>query len=221
MASNFGKAVEAYERKLISGDSEFDRYVAGEHDLFLLNGTDPVKKRGLRLFLTTARCVECHSGPLFSDGKLHNIGLRQREGAHVPARDDGAQVAFQRLLADPFNGAGPFSDDPQAGRARLDAMSAAAPQPGQFRTATLRNIQRTPPYFHNGARGPGLTDVIEFYRRGGDPPGTFVGTKDPKIQPIPEDGFQPTQVFDLDTFLGTLNGADLDRSLTVEPVLPP
>jgi cytochrome c peroxidase len=221
IAASFGKAVEAYERKLVSGGSEFDRYVAGDHELFVDNGSDPAEKRGLRLFLGIARCIECHSGPLFSDGEFHNIGLRQQQGPRVPARDEGAGAAFPRLMQDPLNGAGAFSDDPQAGRAKLDRLAARAPQPGQFRTASLRNIRQTFPYFHNGSRGPGLTDVIEFYRRGGDPPGSFVGIKDPKIQPIPEEGFQPTQVFDLERFLWTLTGEPLDPSLTEAPPLPP
>lgn len=221
VAANFGKAVEAYERRLVSGGSEFDRYVAGDHELFVDNGNDPIEKRGLRIFLGIARCIECHKGPMFSDGLFHNIGLRQQQGAHVPARDEGAQAAAQRLLQDPFNGAGPYSDNAQAGQSRLDRLTTLAPQPGQFRTASLRNIRQSFPYFHNGARGPGLTDVIEFYRRGGDPPGSFVGTKDPKILPIPEDGFQPTQVFDLERFLWTLTGAPLDAALTTAPPLPP
>ena len=220
IASNFGKAIEAYERKLISGDAKFDRYVAGDHSLF-----DDSEKRGLRVFLGVAGCVQCHSGPLFSDDQFHNLGLRQAAGPHVPAQDAGAGAALPRLLADPFNGAGPFSDDPTAGAAHLQRLQALAPQPGQFRTASLRNVgdnnrAGTGPYFHNGSQ-TGLTSVIEFYRRGGDPAGTFVGTKDPKIQPIPESGFQPTQVFDLQAFLWTLSGAPLDPALTSAPPLPP
>jgi cytochrome c peroxidase len=220
VAANFGKAIEAYERKLVSGNAKFDRYVAGQHELFAES-----EKRGLRVFLGVAGCMRCHSGPMFTDQQFHNLGLRQAGGPHVPARDGGAGEALPLLLADPFNGAGAFSDDPAAGTAHLQRLQALAPQPGQFRTATLRNIgdnnrPGTGPYFHNGSQ-TGLTGVIEFYRRGGDPAGTFVGTKDPKIQPIPPDGFQPTQVFDLQGFLWTLSGEPLDPSLTTAPPLPP
>lgn len=38
---------------------------------------------------------------------------------------------------------------------------------GAFKTPTLRNIELTGPYFHNGSRAT-LEQVIEFYNRGGD-----------------------------------------------------
>lgn len=38
---------------------------------------------------------------------------------------------------------------------------------GAFKTPTLRNIELTGPYFHNGSRAT-LAQVVEFYNRGGD-----------------------------------------------------
>lgn len=50
----------------------------------------------------------------------------------------------------------------------------------KFKTPTLRNIELTPPYFHNG-QTDNLKDVIEFYNQGGEVSRT---TKDPRIQPL-------------------------------------
>jgi cytochrome c peroxidase len=40
-------------------------------------------------------------------------------------------------------------------------------QIGEFRTPSLRNVALRGPYFHNGSKAT-LTDVVEFYNRGGD-----------------------------------------------------
>ena len=70
--SNIGKAVEAYQRLLITPDAPFDRYVAGDADAI-----SPEAKRGLKIFVGKAGCAECHNTPLFSDNKFHNIGVQK------------------------------------------------------------------------------------------------------------------------------------------------
>ena len=47
----------------------------------------PAAKRGARLFVGKASCVDCHNGPLFSDGLFHDIGVPQ-VGDHVPTVAD-------------------------------------------------------------------------------------------------------------------------------------
>lgn len=212
VAVNFGKAIEAYERLLGFTEAKFDRYVAGQHDLFRES-----EKRGLRVFLGVGRCIQCHTGPLFTDQKFHNIGVRQAGGENVPAIDEGSSAAMVLLLADPLNGASSFSDDPAAGQRKLDLLVSEGRQAGQFRTPSLRNSQLTAPYFHNGSQ-TGLTGVIEFYRLGGDLAGTFVGSRDPLILPLPD--LIPTDVFDLQEFLWTLTGDPLDSTVTTSPELP-
>ena len=51
--------------------SRFDAFVRRGDDRLL--GDDAV--RGLHLFRTTARCVNCHDGPNFSDDRFHDLGL--------------------------------------------------------------------------------------------------------------------------------------------------
>jgi cytochrome c peroxidase len=64
---NFGMAIAAYIAKLNSIDSPFDRYVAGD-----TTAISKSAKNGLKLFVGKANCVECHSGPNFTDEKFHN-----------------------------------------------------------------------------------------------------------------------------------------------------
>lgn len=66
-----GKAIAAFERTLVTGDSRFDRYMKGDKQAL----TDE-EKRGLLLFIGKASCSQCHNGPIFSDNKFHNIGTK-------------------------------------------------------------------------------------------------------------------------------------------------
>jgi len=71
---NWAKAIAAYEHTLVSRNSLFDRFVAEGPDSTLLS---PAARRGARLFVGKASCVDCHSTPLFSDGLFHNVGVPQ------------------------------------------------------------------------------------------------------------------------------------------------
>src|SRR5262249_60783079 len=65
---NYGKAIEAYLRKLVSRNAPFDRYVAGES-----TAISAAAKNGLKLFIGKAGCINCHYTPLFSDDDFHVI----------------------------------------------------------------------------------------------------------------------------------------------------
>jgi cytochrome c peroxidase len=65
------QALATYERTILSeGRTPFDRFLRGEHDALSDSAI-----RGLHLFRTDARCLNCHNGPNFTDNKLHNLGL--------------------------------------------------------------------------------------------------------------------------------------------------
>ena len=67
----------------------------------------------------------------------------------------------------------------------------------------------TAPYMHDGQFAT-LREVVEFYDRGGDPVGTFFGTKDPLIHPLHLSGLEKN---DLIEFLKTLTGQPLPDDL--------
>lgn len=62
-------AIATFERSLISRKSKFDRFLLGREKL------NAKELKGLHLFRTKARCMNCHNGPLFSDESFHNVGL--------------------------------------------------------------------------------------------------------------------------------------------------
>ncbi|WP_221627107.1 cytochrome-c peroxidase [Pontibacter sp. Tf4] len=63
------KAIATFERSIVSNSSRFDSFVSGNPKAM----TD-MEIKGLHLFRTKARCINCHNTPLFSDNKFHNDG---------------------------------------------------------------------------------------------------------------------------------------------------
>jgi cytochrome c peroxidase len=199
--ANCGKALAAYERKLISRGSPFEEFVLnhGAH------GLTPSARRGLKLFIGPAACDACHTGPTFTDDDFHVTGVEQAKGEHVPPMDGGRWDDLPRLLSNTFNGAGAFSDDPAAGAAKLAPAMAAKgdeSQRGKFRTKTLLQVGQTGPYMHNGSKAT-LEEVVHFYNVGGDAAGTFAGAKDPRIVPL---HLSEADEKDLVEFLKSLTG---------------
>lgn len=80
---NFAKAIAAYEFSLVSKNSPFDKWADAGFPLTGPGALSPAAQRGARLFVGKAACAECHSGPLFTDDKFHNIGVPQI-GQYVP-----------------------------------------------------------------------------------------------------------------------------------------
>jgi cytochrome c peroxidase len=198
---NYGKSIEAYLRKLVSRNAPFDRFVAGESDAISHDA-----KQGLKLFIGKARCIQCHNTPLLSDDDFHVIGLHidTTLSPHADPTEIG-RASNQALICNPaiadgdFNVNGHFSDDPAT--PRDGAFCSLTIPAGLWRTKGLRQVAETAPYFRDGQAAT-LDDVIEFYDRGGDQAGTFLGG--PKeIQPLhlsaPEKGW-------LKEFLKTLTG---------------
>jgi cytochrome c peroxidase len=65
-----GKAIAAYERTVVAGNSPFDRYQAGETDALSASAA-----RGKALFDGRANCKACHTGFNFTDETYQNIGV--------------------------------------------------------------------------------------------------------------------------------------------------
>jgi cytochrome c peroxidase len=198
---NYGKAIGAYLRKLVSRNAPFDRYVAGDRDAISREAKD-----GLKLFIGKAGCIHCHYTPLFSDDDFHVIGLRidTRLSPHADPNEVG-RAFNQALICSPsvadgdFNVNGHFSDDPTT--TRDGAFCRQTIPVGLWRTKGLRQVAGTAPYFRDGQAAT-LEDVINFYDRGGDPVGTFLGG--PKeIRPLYLSGEEKEH---LKEFLKTLTG---------------
>jgi cytochrome c peroxidase len=125
------KAIAAFERSVVSNDSRFDRWLAGDR-----RALSAAEFRGWQVFQDPQRgnCATCHAGPNFTDNGFHNLGIAKAEG--------------------------------QADEGRFK-VRALASMKGAFKTPTLRDVELTAPYFHDGS-APTLMAVVEHYERGGD-----------------------------------------------------
>jgi cytochrome c peroxidase len=144
--TNVARAIASFERTLVSGDSPYDRYVYRDDAGALSDSA----KRGMRLFFSERlNCSRCHggftfSGPVAFEGgrpiaaTFHNNGLYNLGG-------DGGYPA----------------DNPG-----LFAVTGRKRDIGRFRAPTLRNIELTAPYMHDGSIAT-LAEVVEHYARGG------------------------------------------------------
>jgi cytochrome c peroxidase len=161
--ANMGKAIAAYERKLVPGRSRFDAYVGAlqkdkaQASTILTN--DEVA--GLRLFIGKANCTQCHNGPLFTNNDFHNTGV---PAASERQMDRGRSVAIAQVLNDEFNCLSKYSDakPEQCGELRFLADDAEALR--QFRPPSLRNVAERAPYMHAGQL-TSLAEVIDHYNR--------------------------------------------------------
>lgn len=189
------QAIASYERTLVSFNSPFDRFIAGDK-----NAIDAAAQRGWELFNTQARCNKCHAvsetrrdPTLFIDFDFHNIGigiLRHNVSA--------LSVDAERLI----KSGNPVAVDRAAIQTDLAVLgrfliTKKEKDTASFKTPGLRNLLLTAPYFHDGSQAT-LWDIVDHYNKGD-------GIKDPwldeDMQPL---ALQENQIDDLVAFLASL-----------------
>ncbi len=65
-----GKAIASFQRTLLSGNSNYDRFAMGNEEQAL----SATAQNGLRVFLGKGQCLRCHFGFNFADERYHNLG---------------------------------------------------------------------------------------------------------------------------------------------------
>jgi cytochrome c peroxidase len=157
------KAIAAFERTQVAGDSPFDRYwFAGRNDAL----TD-AQKRGFDLFVNEGRCVSCHvieqTQALFTDNRFHNVGV----GINA-IQSDVPELAGEFLHADATLAEVDVEvlSDKRTSELGRFAVSRGFDDLGAFKTPTLRNVAVTAPYMHDGSLKT-LREVMEHYNNGG------------------------------------------------------
>jgi len=217
----WAKAIAAYERTLISRDSDFDKFVAeGPRSTRITERA----KRGARLFVGKAGCVDCHSGPQLSDGAVHNVGVPQT-GPAVPTVNDCPAMgacdctgdgknclpwgAYNALLWQRDTGPKwyPIIDAWNDAPVRVPHTAPATPfdpsLKGAWRTPSLRDVALTGPYMHDGVYQT-LDDVLWHYNSAGrDEAPDAVGTPAAQLKPL---GLTDDELGELTAFLETLTG---------------
>lgn len=193
--NNIATAIASFEEssEMNPFTSKFDAFRAGQ---VLLSDSEA---RGLELFMHDAKCANCHTisrppaassdaNSLFTDFNYFNIGVPVNPNNPTSGIDVG-------LAANPD----------------IEATDIET-EKGKFRTPTLRNIELTAPYMHNGVYET-LEEVIRHYDI------SVADYVDPDIEPLfffPEVeenianelkirlNLQPQDYIDLENFMLTL-----------------
>jgi cytochrome c peroxidase len=161
-----GKALAAFERLQLSGDSPFDRFRAGD-----ASAISDSAKRGWDLFQNKARCITCHefndTSAFFSDFKYHNIGVGMKHSKNFEALSRQVQSLAESggldqkkldemALQEGFSELGRF------------LVTRQVKDIGAFKTSMLRDLELTGPYMHDGSLKT-IREVLDFYNKGGEP----------------------------------------------------
>lgn len=160
--ANVGKALAAYQRTLLPQPTRFDAFAdalaRGEPDANRKLNADEIA--GLRLFIGPARCIECHNGPLFSNGEFHSTGVENDD-------QSGRASVLKAVVTDEFNCPGRYSDaHPERDCGHLKHLPKSwVGKAGAFKTPTLRNLALTAPYMHTGTFDT-LDAVLAHYNAG-------------------------------------------------------
>ncbi|MGZ9677486.1 cytochrome-c peroxidase [Flavobacterium sp. GNP001] len=130
-------ALASYIRSLSNYDSKFDGFMRGEEKFDL----DEIA--GFNLFTGKAKCATCHFIPLTNGTVPPSFMKSESEVLGVPNK-------HKKLDAD----LGKFE------------LTKAEIHRNSFKTPTIRNVELTAPYMHNGVFKT-LEEVIDFYNEGG------------------------------------------------------
>ncbi len=156
------RAIASFLRSVTANASPADRYLAGDEAALSPDATS-----GFNLFFGKARCSRCHYLPLFAGTEGPSFVATEFRITGVPERGQAV------LTRDPGRGGVTGLPDSEA----IELRHA-------FKAPTLRNIDKTAPYMHNGAFDT-LEQVIDFYDRGPEARGYTVPNLDVVMQPGP------------------------------------
>ena len=211
--TNLGKAIAAYERLILPGYSRFDDYVSALVDDNVVEAADALsvdEVLGLQLFIDKANCIKCHNGPLLTNNEFHNTGMLSYPG-DLP--DRGRIEGVHKLLEDPFNCLGEYSDDPDRHCPELTYVRTGIELVGAMRTPSLRNLGGTAPYGHKGQQAS-LSKVLAQYN---ESPDAMIGHNEAEF-PL---GLSQQELKWLEAFLNALDAplATPEEWLTPPPEL--
>jgi cytochrome c peroxidase len=154
------KALASFVRTLISFDSPFDRYAYYGEDAALTQA----QVRGMNLFMSERlECAHCHSGFNFSQFVTHESAAVVERPFHVT----GLNAHSETFVSGADYG--------------LFAVTGQAADKDRFKAPTLRNIERSAPYMHDGSLAT-LGDVVDFYAAGGRGEGISHPGKSPFVK---------------------------------------
>ena len=214
----FGLAIQLYGATLVSDDSPFDRFMAGN-----TSAMNPDAAAGMGLFFGKGQCASCHGGAEFTNASVRKIlkaGPLARMvmgNGQLAVYDEGFyNVSITKTLEDIANGGKNGVGRPLATSQLAKEVSSAEFQRligvppnlsvganeriavnGAFKVPTIRNAELTAPYFHNGDSLT-LEQVMQFYNRGGNHFNNNLADVDAEIKPL---GLTQTEINQLIAFI--------------------
>ncbi len=200
---DLGRALASYERTLVSADSPFDRFMAGDDKALSAS-----ERRGWSLFNGKGRCMSCHgfsaTQPFFSDNRFHNIGIAAHKADFVDLAIKARKMVETGNLKQ-IDELAIQTDLSELGRFLVTKNNADI---GAFKTSALRNIALTAPYMHDGSL-PTLWDVMDHYNDG--------GVQNPFLDGgMQRLGLTENEIDDLVAFLGSLTSSELKAESDAE-----
>jgi cytochrome c peroxidase len=178
-AFNIANAISSYIRSLTSFDSRFDQYMLGDKSKLSAS-----EKKGFNLFTGKAKCATCHFVPLFNGLVPPEFSETETEVLGVPQSKDKTNAILDADLG------------------KYD-ISRSLIHKHSFKTSTVRNIELTGPYMHNGVFDS-LEEVMDFYNEGGGE-GLKIA---PENQTLPKEKLNLTkkEMIDIIAFMKSLTG---------------
>jgi|TARA_B100001964_G_C14172750_1_gene572303 cytochrome c peroxidase len=193
------RAIATFERTLVQRDTPFDQYMLGDKSALTAQQIE-----GKELFEGKAGCIHCHNGAFLTDEKYYNLGLPENE---IFEESELHQITFrfeQYAKGVPEDIYRSVKTDLGLYYRMKDRESM-----GKFRTPTLRYLEYSSPYMHNGVFFD-LIEVVEFYNEGGgeDAIERNFGhsTKTPLLQPL---GLTDAEMEAIVAFLESLTGDEI------------
>ena len=162
---NVGQAIAQYQRSLIAANSRFDQWLYGNIESAL----SKQEIAGYELFIGKASCSSCHTinrnNALLTDQNLHNTGLGYSNSMSTNSGTITVQLApgiTTQVEQSVIQSVGGIKEN-DLGRYEVTAKPSDR---WKFKTPSLRNVELTAPYMHDGSF-KSLDEVLAFYNDGG------------------------------------------------------
>src|SRR5438105_1489142 len=193
--ANMGKAIAAYERRLLPGASRFDAHAEDAINGRSSDALSLDEVAGLRLFIGRANCTVCHMGPLFTSHEFQNTGIPGRQD--LPP-DNGRLAGVDKVQKDEFNCLSPYSDARPEQCTTLQFMKRAGTEmERQYKVPSLRNVGERGALMHAG-QFASIAQALDHYSRA---PAAEAGHSE--LKPL---SLAPAEIHQLDAFLRSLSG---------------
>ncbi|MBL8847459.1 MAG: c-type cytochrome [Hyphomicrobium zavarzinii] len=160
-----GDALASYQRTLLSGNSRFDKWYYGKQD----DALNADEKAGFEVFMGKGQCATCHTvgekSALFTDHKFYVTGIGYYNAIGAGSRVAKVELAPGYFIDMKYEDMKSFSA-PRINDIGRFAVTLDAKDRWAYKTPSLRNIELTYPYMHDGSLST-LEDVVAFYDKGG------------------------------------------------------